>query len=86
MQKLGDFKAEPKGMQINYIYIFFSDDTSMFLDGGKIRANPSLLELTFETMDGVSYLRQILYCRNLVRLTLLGIMKHIQLASVNSER
>lgn len=83
MQHEESVKAEPKGMQINYVYIFFTDSTSMFRRGD---VNPSLLELIFKTMDRVSYWRQILYHRNSVQSTLLGIMKHIQLASVNLER
>lgn len=30
MQNEEIVKAEPKGMQINYAYIFFTDSTSMF--------------------------------------------------------
>lgn len=30
MQNEEIFKAEPKGMQINYVYIFFTNSTSMF--------------------------------------------------------
>lgn len=72
MQKEEIFKAEPKGMQINYVHIFLTDGTSMFQRGqGKSQrnANPSLLDLIFQTMDRVLRLRQILYRRNLVRLT-----------------
>lgn len=83
MQKQEIFKAEPRGMQINYVYIVLTDSTSMFQrpgSGGGV-ANPSLLDLIVRAMDGVWCLRQIL-CRG----TLLGIMEHIQLAPVNSER
>lgn len=86
MQKEEIFKAEPKGMQINYVHIL-TDGTSMFQRGKSQRnASPSLLGLIFETMDRVPRLRQILYRRNLVQLTLLGIMEHIQLAPGNLER
>lgn len=93
MQKQEIFKAEPKGMQINYVYIVLTDSTSMFQRAGggvggwrRRSANPSLLDLIVRTMDGVSCLRRILYRGDLVRSTLLGIMEHIQLAPVNSER
>lgn len=67
-------------------FTVFTDSTSMFSEG-KVGQNPSLLELlVLETMDRVSYWRQIHYHRNLVRLTLLDIMKHTQLAPVNSEQ
>lgn len=71
MQKQEIFKAEPKGMQINYVYIFLTDSTSMFQRRGRSQrsASPSLLDLIFQTMDGGSCLRQILYRGNLVRST-----------------
>lgn len=36
MQKEETFKAEPKGMQINYVHIFLTDGTSMFQRGGGV--------------------------------------------------
>lgn len=52
MQKQEIFKAEPKGMQINYVYIFLTDSTSTFQRGEKSEERESISSRSNISEDG----------------------------------
>lgn len=58
MQNEEIVKAEPKGMQINYVYIFFTDGTSMFRKGEKLDKRQSISSRANIQDDGSSVLSE----------------------------